>query len=170
MIKGQEVQMGFVPAQIYKVLCHKVEVAQSSKGFKMAKLNLEIIGPEIAEAAGVQYKTLGTLGTAYAMLENKKGVDAALNMLSPSLKALGLYDSLPNDYGQSDVEQALHALSGAKFNMLVQSQTEYAVDNAEDRFTAAKAKRDEDGELIVKRYTPQFDFGQVRGGFEPAAF
>jgi hypothetical protein len=170
MIKGQEVQLGFIPTQIYKVLCHKVEITQSGKGFKMGKIELEIVGPETAEAAGVIYKTLGSKGTAYAMLENKNGVDAALNQLSPSLKTLGLYDSLPGEYGQSDVEEVLKTLEGGKFNMLVQSQPEYATDNPEDRFTAAKAKRDENGELIIKRFNTQFDFSQVRGVLEPAAF
>lgn len=170
MIKGQEVQLGFVPTQIYKVLCVKVTIAQSAKGFRMGKLELEIIGPETAESAGNIYKTLGVTGTAYAMLENKNGVDAALNMLSKPLKTLGLYDGLPNDYAQAHVEEALASIEGHKFNMLVQSQPEYATDNPEDRFTATKGKRDENGELIIKRFNVQFDFSQVYGALESSAY
>lgn len=170
MQKGQEVVSGFIPTQVYKVLAHKSEIVRSRAGFKMGKLDLEIISPENAEAAGVQYKTLGVKGTAYVMLEGKDGIDNALARLSKPLKALGLYDSLPNEYGQAEVEELIKSLEGAKFNMLVQSQPEYATDNPDDRYKAAAAKRDENGELIVKRYNSQFDFSQVRGGLEVAAF
>jgi len=169
MKKGTEVKIGFIPANVYKVLVHKTETRQSAKGFKMVVCECEIIAPETAVAAGVTYKTLGSKGNMYIMLENKNGVDSALELLASSLQTIGLYDGLPDDYTDVDVADALASLQGQAFNMLVQSQPEYVTDDPSNSRDLKFAKRDENGEAIVKRYNTQFDFSQVKGAASPLA-
>jgi hypothetical protein len=169
MKKGTEVKIGFIPANVYKVLVHKTETRQSSKGFKMVVCECEIIAPETTVAAGVTYKTLGAKGNMYIMLENKNGVDSALELLASPLQTIGLYDRLPEDYSDVDVADALSTLSGQAFNMLVQSQPEYVTDDPSNSRDLKFAKRDENGEAIVKRYNSQFDFSQVKGAAAPLA-
>ena len=48
MKKGTEVKIGFIPANVYKVLVHRTETRQSAKGFKMVVCECEIVAPEIA--------------------------------------------------------------------------------------------------------------------------
>jgi hypothetical protein len=105
----------------------------------------------------------------YIMLENKNGVDSALELLASSLQTVGLYDNLPEDYSDVDVAEALSTLSGQAFNMLVQSQPEYVSDDPSNSRDLKFAKRDENGEAIVKRYNTQFDFSQVKGAASPLA-
>lgn len=169
MKKGTEVKIGFIPANVYKVLVHKTETRQSAKGFKMVVCECEIIAPETTVAAGVTYKTLGAKGNMYIMLENKNGVDSALEILAGALQTVGLYDGLPDDYSDVDVADALNSLSGQAFNMLVQSQPEYVTDDPSNSRDLKFAKRDENGEAIVKRYNTQFDFSQVKGAASPLA-
>jgi hypothetical protein len=169
MKKGTEVKLGFIPANVYKVLVHKVEVRQSSKGFKMAVAECEIVAPETATAAGTTYKTLGAKGNMYVMLENKNGVDSALELLASALQTVGLYDGLPEDYSDIDVAEALKSLQGQAFNMLVASQPEYVTDDPSNSRDLKFAKRDENGEAIIKRYNTQFDFSQVKGVAAPLA-
>lgn len=163
MKKGTEVKLGFIPANVYKVLVHKTETRQSGKGFKMVVCECEIIAPETATAAGTTYKTIGAKGNMYIMLENKNGVDSALELLATPLQTLGLYDGLPDDYSDADVSDALKTLQGQAFNMLVQSQPEYVTDDPSNSRDLKFAKRDENGEAIIKRYNTQFDFSQVKG-------
>ena len=163
MKKGTEVKIGFIPANVYKVLVHKTETRQSNKGLKMVVCECEIIAPETATAAGTTYKTLGAKGNMYIMLENKNGVDSALELLSTPLQTIGLYDGLPDDYSDIDVAAALKTLEGKAFNMLVQSQPEYVTDDPSNNRDLSKAKRDENGDAIIKRYNTQFDFSQVKG-------
>lgn len=163
MKKGTEVKLGFIPADVYKVLVHKTETRQSSKGFKMVVCECEIISPETASAAGTTYKTIGAKGNMYIMLENKNGVDSALELLATPLQTVGLYDGLPDDYSGIDVTEALKTLQGKAFNMLVQSQPEYVTDDPANSRDLKFAKRDENGEAIIKRYNTQFDFTQVKG-------
>jgi len=47
--------------------------------------------------------------------------------------------------------------------MLVQSQPEYVSDDPSNSRDLKFAKRDENGEAIIKRYNTQFDFSQVKG-------
>lgn len=169
MKKGTEVKLGFIPANVYKVLVHKTETRQSAKGFKMVVCECEIVAPETATAAGTTYKTLGAKGNMYIMLENKNGVDSALELLSSALQTIGLYDGLPEDYSDVDVAEALNSLAGQAFNMLVQSQPEYVTDDPSNSRDLKFAKRDENGEAIIKRYNTQFDFGQVKGAAAPLA-
>ena len=169
MKKGTEVKLGFIPANVYKVLVHKTETRQSSKGFKMVVCECEIVAPETATAAGTTYKTLGAKGNMYIMLENKNGVDSALELLATPLQTLGLYDGLPDDYSDIDVAEALKSLEGQAFNMLVQSQPEYVSDDPSNSRDLKFAKRDENGEAIIKRYNTQFDFSQVKGAAAPLA-
>lgn len=169
MKKGTEVKLGFIPANVYKVLVHKTEMRQSGKGFKMVVCECEIIAPETAVAAGTTYKTLGAKGNMYIMLENKNGVDSALELLATPLQTLGLYDGLPEDYNDIDVSDALKSLEGQAFNMLVQSQPEYVSDDPSNSRDLKFAKRDENGEAIIKRYNTQFDFSQVKGLASPIA-
>lgn len=169
MKKGTEVKIGFIPANVYKVLVHKTETRQSSKGFKMVVCECEIVAPETATAAGTTYKTLGAKGNMYIMLENKNGVDSALELLSSALQTVGLYDGLPEDYSDIDVAEALKSLEGQAFNMLVQSQPEYVTDDPSNSRDLKFAKRDENGEAIIKRYNTQFDFSQVKGAAAPLA-
>lgn len=169
MKKGTEVKLGFIPANVYKVLVHKTETRQSSKGFKMVVCECEIVAPETATAAGTTYKTLGAKGNMYIMLENKNGVDSALELLSSALQTVGLYDGLPEDYSDIDVAEALKTLEGQAFNMLVQSQPEYVTDDPSNSRDLKFAKRDENGEAIIKRYNTQFDFSQVKGAAAPLA-
>ena len=169
MKKGTEVKLGFIPANVYKVLVHKTETRQSSKGFKMVVCECEIVAPETATAAGTTYKTLGSKGNMYIMLENKNGVDSALELLSSALQTVGLYDGLPDDYSDVDVAEALKTLEGKAFNMLVQSQPEYVTDDPSNSRDLKFAKRDENGEAIIKRYNTQFGFSQVKGAAAPLA-
>lgn len=169
MKKGTEVKLGFIPANIYKVLVHKTEIRQSNKGFKMVVCECEIVAPETAVAAGTTYKTLGAKGNMYIMLENKNGVDSALELLATALQTIGLYDGLPDDYSDSHVAEALKTLQGQAFNMLVQSQPEYVTDDPANARDLKFAKRDENGEAIIKRYNTQFDFSQVKGAAAPLA-
>jgi hypothetical protein len=99
----------------------------------------------------------------YIMLENKNGVDSALELLASPLQVVGLYDNLPEDYSDVDVAEALSSLQGHAFNMLVQSQPEYVSDDPSNSRDLKFAKRDENGEAIIKRYNTQFDFSQVKG-------
>ena len=170
MKKGTEVKIGFIPANVYKVLVHKTELRQSGKGFKMVVCECEIIAPETASAAGTTYKTLGAKGNMYIMLENKNGVDSALELLASPLQTIGLYDGLPDDYTDTDVAEALKTLEGQAFNMLVQSQPEYVSDDPSNSRDIKFAKRDENGEAIIKRYNTQFDFSQVKGAAGPLPF
>ena len=169
MKKGTEVKLGFIPANVYKVLVHKTETRQSAKGFKMVVCECEIVAPETATAAGTTYKTLGAKGNMYIMLENKNGVDSALELLATPLQVTGLYDGLPEDYNDIDVSDALKSLEGQAFNMLVQSQPEYVSDDPSNSRDLKFAKRDENGEAIIKRYNTQFDFSQVKGAASPLA-
>jgi len=169
MKKGTEVKLGFIPANVYKVLVHKTETRQSAKGFKMVVCECEIVAPETATAAGTTYKTLGAKGNMYIMLENKNGVDSALELLATPLQTAGLYDGLPEDYNDIDVSDALKSLEGQAFNMLVQSQPEYVSDDPSNSRDLKFAKRDENGEAIIKRYNTQFDFSQVKGVASPLA-
>lgn len=169
MKKGTEVKIGFIPANVYKVLVHKTETRQSAKGFKMVVCECEIVAPETASAAGTTYKTLGAKGNMYIMLENKNGVDSALELLSSALQTVGLYDGLPDDYSDIDVAEALKTLEGQAFNMLVQSQPEYVTDDPSNSRDLKFAKRDENGEAIIKRYNTSFDFSQVKGAAAPLA-
>jgi hypothetical protein len=105
----------------------------------------------------------------YIMLENKNGVDSALEILAGALQTVGLYDGLPDDYSDLDVADALKSLEGQAFNMLVQSQPEYVTDDPSNSRDLKFAKRDENGEAIVKRYNSQFDFSQVKGPASPLA-
>lgn len=167
MKKGTEVKLGFIPANVYKVLVHRTETRQSAKGFKMVVCECEIVAPETAIAAGTTYKTLGAKGNMYIMLENKNGVDSALELLATPLQVTGLYDGLPEDYNDIDVAEALSSLQGHAFNMLVQSQPEYVSDDPSNSRDLKFAKRDENGEAIIKRYNTQFDFSQVKGVASP---
>ena len=169
MKKGTEVKIGFIPANVYKVLAHKIETRQSAKGFKMVVCECEIVAPETTIANGTTYKTLGSKGNMYIMLENKNGVESALELLATPLQTLGLYDSLPEDYSDIDVSEALKTLEGQAFNMLVQSQPEYVSDDPSNSRDLKFAKRDENGEAIIKRYNTQFDFSQVKGTAAPLA-
>ena len=171
MKKGTEVKIGFVPANVYKVLVHKTEARQSSKGFKMVVCEVEIVAPDTCQSAGVTYKTCGSKGNMYIMLENKNGVDSALELLAQPLQTVGVYDQLPEEYGAEDVASVLTGLEGKAFNMLVQSQPEYVSDDPSNSRDIKFAKRDEDGNPIIKRYNTQFDFSQVKGAAsELAAF
>jgi hypothetical protein len=105
----------------------------------------------------------------YIMLENKNGVDSALELLATPLQVTGLYDGLPEDYNDIDVSDALKSLEGQAFNMLVQSQPEYVSDDPSNSRDLKFAKRDENGEAIIKRYNTQFDFSQVKGAASPLA-
>jgi hypothetical protein len=169
MKKGTEVKIGFIPANVYKVLVHQTSARQSAKGFKMVVCECEIVAPETAIANGTTYKTLGSKGNMYIMLENKNGVESALELLATPLQILGLYDSLPEDYSDVDVSDALQTLEGQAFNMLVQSQPEYVSDDPSNSRDLKFAKRDENGEAIIKRYNTQFDFSQVKGTAAPLA-
>ena len=170
MKKGTEVKIGLIPANVYKVLVHKTELRQSGKGFKMVVCECEIIAPETASAAGTTYKTLGAKGNMYIMLENKNGVESALELLASPLQTIGLYDGLPDDYSDIDVAEALKTLEGQAFNMLVQSQPEYVSNDPSTSRDLKFAKRDENGEVIIKRYNTQFDFSQVKGAAGPLPF
>jgi len=167
MIRGQEAEIGYVPVGVYNVLIHAVEKKQSSSGNDMLVLDAEIAGPDIVEHAGRSYKTAGAKGTMYVMLNNKNGVDAALSQLNKPLEALGLLDQIPPgaEYGPAEVEALVKQLQHRKVSMVVSCQTEYFTDSEEKnaKYDLKLAKRDpETNEPLVRRYTPQFDFGQVR--------
>ena len=94
-------------------------------------------------------------------------MDSALELLAAPLQVVGLYDNLPEDYSDVDVADALSSLQSHAFNMLVQSQPEYVSDDPSNSRDLKFAKRDENGEAIIKRYNTQFDFSQVKGLASP---
>ena len=163
--KGQEIKVGLIPSLIYTVRFEGVEDTISKNNLRMVKINCEILGPEVVEHAGSQYKTLGTRGTMYVMLDNKNGPDDAIGRLVEPLRKLGIYDELPDTYGANDIAAALENLQGCKIQMLVTSQVEYQTTSTDpkDRGDARKAIVDpETNEPIVRRYIPQFSFDNVR--------
>lgn len=167
-IAGSEVIRGFVPTANYTVLFKKVEPKKSSKGLPMVEVEVEILGPEIAEYAGRQYNVLGVTGRMFVMLDNKNGVDAALSALSPTLNKLGFDAVVPKgtEYGETEVKDFLVSLQGGRFNMLVSSRTRYvtAEQGPDAAFDPAKAVRDpETNEPEVAGYSYQFDFRLVKG-------
>jgi hypothetical protein len=167
MIRGKEVAIGYIPRNAYNVRIDKVELTESkSTGFPMVTIDGEIVGPDVVEYAGRSYKTAGATGRMYVMLKNKNGVDDALNRVAPQLEKLGLLQQIPEnqEYGPDEVVGLLKQLENHRISMLVGCKTEYVTDSTERNaaFDIAKAKRDENGEPIVRRFTPDFSFDQVR--------
>lgn len=166
MKKGSEIEMGYVPAGIYTVLVHTTEEKISSSNNPMVVASVEIISPETAQHAGASYKTLGQKGKIFFSLCNKNGEESALNILVKPLKALGVYDQLPDDYGADDVKPLLLDLQGKKFPMFVESEVEYIPESGDpkDSRDPAKAKRDpETREPMIRRHNARFDAGAIRG-------
>jgi hypothetical protein len=173
MVRGKEVVIGFIPENAYNVLIHKVEVGESkSTGFQMVTLEAEIVGPDVVEYAGRQYKTAGATGRMYVMLKNKNGVDDALNRLSQPLEKLGLLQQIPDgqEYGAEDVIALIKQLELKRISMIVKSKTEYVTDSNEKNasYDIAKARRDESGEPIIRRYNTDFSFDQVKALLDEA--
>jgi len=167
MKKNEEVIPGYVPQGTYTLLLHKVEKKDSAAGLPMVVIDAEIVAPETAEHAGETYKTLGAKGKYYVMLAyNDGGEDAALSRAKKPLQALGLYDSLPEDYSGNDVYEVLKSIELKRIRATVDTRTEYFTDSTAKgaAYDIKLAKRDPDtDEPMVKRHLPNFDFGQVKG-------
>lgn len=167
MVRGKEVIRGFVPTQLYTVRLGTPELKQSASGFEMAVFECEILGPDTVEAAGRTYKTAGAKGSMYIMLNNKNGVDSAIEMLSKPLEKLGLLADIPEgaEYGINDVKDRLARLDGKNITMIVSSETVYVTNEqgkGADRDPAKAVRDPETNEPLVKSYSTRFDFQMAR--------